>query len=313
MNLHNSTLLLGAHVSVSGGLDQSIYRGESIGCTAIQIFTKSNRQWHSKNITDEQANIFKETLKKSSIKEVVVHASYLINIGAANKEINDKSFESLKEELERCEKLGLKYLVLHPGNYQKNSEIDCLKKIAENLNNIFIQVPGNTTILLENMAGMGTSIGYKFENLANIIAQIKDKKRIGICFDTCHAFAAGYNFNNRSAYDSLWNEIKSILDLKLIKVMHINDSKNEIGSRLDRHEFIGKGKIGINSFELLFNDERFFDIPKILETPVDTLEDYKKDLQLIVNLLEDKNKYLIKNNLLEQYLIKKGIDDSIPF
>ena len=303
MKKRDEILLLGAHMSIADGIEKSITRGESIGCTAIQIFTKSNRQWSAKEITDESAKLFKETYNNSSIKSVIVHASYLINIGSESEITNKKSIKALSEELDRCEILDLPYLVLHPGSRQNTKEEDCLNRIANGINEIFSQDTGKTTLLLENMAGMGTSVGHKFEQLAKIYEQIEQKKRIGICFDTCHAFAAGYDFRIKKGYEDMWKEFDDILGLKLLKAMHINDCTKECGSKVDRHAHIGKGQINTEAFKLLFNDERFLDIPKVLETPIKKeIEEYIPDLKVIVNLLTQNNKKLVKNTRLEEYL-----------
>lgn len=304
MQKNNKILLLGAHMSISEGIEKSIIRGESIGCTAIQIFTKSNRQWHSKEITDESAQIFKTTYKNSSIKSIIVHASYLINLGSESQLINQKSIKALSQELERCKKLDLPYLVLHPGSRQNTSEKDSLKKIAEGINEIFSQDNGNTMILLENMAGMGTSIGHTFDQLAEIYQQIENKKRIGICIDTCHAFASGYDIRLEKDYNNMWNVFNDRLGFKLLKAIHINDSLKGCGSKIDRHAHIGKGQIGTDSFKLLFNDDRFFDVPKILETPIKNgMEDFVQDIKTIIGLLNKKNKIFVNNTGLEKYLI----------
>lgn len=295
-------LLFGAHMSITGGLEKCFERGESIGCTAIQIFTKSNRSWHAKEITDNDASLFIETSKQSSIKSVVVHASYLINLGSENKITNDKSVYALIEEVKRCQKLGLRYLILHPGAKQGSTENECLNIISKNINHVFSETSDQVMILLENTAGMGSSVGYTFEQLAQIIDGVKNKKRIGICFDTCHAFAAGYDFSAESGYKKMWEEFDAILGINNLKAMHINDSKKECGSKVDRHEHIEKGKIGKEAFKLLFNDEKFLNIPKILETPIEIMEDFIPDMKRIIDLIEPKNQKMVLNTNLEQYL-----------
>ena len=303
MQKNNKTLLLGAHMSIAGGIEKSITRGESIGCTAIQIFTKSNRQWHSKEITDENAQIFKATYKNSSIKSIIVHASYLINLGSESQLINQKSIKALLRELDNCKKLDLPYLVLHPGNRQNTPEKDSLKKIADSINEVFSLDNGNTMILLENMAGMGTSVGHTFDQLAEIYQQIENKKRAGICIDTCHAFASGYDIRSEKDYNNMWNSFNDCLGFELLKAIHINDSLKGCGSKVDRHAHIGKGQIGADAFEMLFNDNRFLDVPKILETPIKNgIEDFVQDIKTIVNLLDQKNKIFVSNTGLEKYL-----------
>lgn len=293
---NESRLLLGAHISVAGGLEKSIERGESIGCTTIQIFTKSNRQWSAKPLTDEQIDLFKNSVKNSSIDPIITHACYLINLAATNKEFYLKSIESLELDLSRCEQLEIPYLVLHPGSGGKQGADDGLDKIIKGLNTALHKVPGKTMVLLETMAGQGSSLCATFEQLHHIRSNIDDKKRIGICVDTCHIFAAGYDFRTEAAYEKLWKEFDDIIGLNHLKLFHLNDSKKDIGSRVDRHEHIGKGKIGLHAFAMLMNDARFFDIPKIVETPKgeDPLKDDKHNIDTLKHVLTSKTKKLLK-------------------
>ncbi len=298
----NQKLLLGAHMSIAGGFYKSILRGAEIGCTTIQIFTKSNRQWKAKTIEKEDVSEYLKTLKESNIFPVAAHASYLINLGSPNEDTNKKSLEALIIELERCEKLKIPYLVLHPGNGLSSTEKETINLIANNINTALKKVPGKVQLLLENMAGQGTGFGYKFEQLASVYKKIKLKSRFGICFDTCHAFAAGYDVRTKSSYEKTLKEFDKIIGLKLLKLIHINDSKKDLGSRVDRHEHIGKGKIGINGFKLLFNDQRFFNIPKILETPKESdLSEDIINLKTIVNLINKDHLKLIENLKLYEY------------
>jgi len=286
-------LLLGAHMSISGGLEKAIIRGESIGCTAIQIFTKNNRQWAAKTLTTTEIDLFKKTARKSSIKFIVAHATYLINLGASNKEIEKKSIEATKKELKRCATLNIPYLVLHPGSHIKTDEESCINQVSDNLNTILKTIPGKTMLLLETMPGQGTGICYRFEQIAQILKQSKFKKKLGVCFDTCHAFAAGYDFRTKTTYNRMWEDFDQTIGIKNLKVMHINDSKRPLGSRVDRHADIGKGELELNAFRLIFNDERFFDIPKILETPKETLEDDLKNMLTIKKLLLPKTRKIL--------------------
>ena len=294
-------LLLGAHMSISGGFDKAIVRGESIGCTTIQVFTKSNRQWYARPLTDEEIDIFKNTASQSSIKPVVAHASYLVNIGAADKLTHEKSTKSFTEELHRCQQLEIPYLVIHPGSCGKSSEKECLKKISDTLDETFTKLPGKTMVLLETMAGQGSNLGYQFEHLAELYQQSTHKKRVGICLDTCHIFAAGYKFDTQEHYENIWNQFDNIIGLNLLKVIHLNDSKKELGSRVDRHEDIGKGKIGLESFKMIMNDKRFFDIPKIIETPKEDLNDDLRNMKTLVQLISKENqKKLVINDMLKK-------------
>jgi len=285
------TLLLGGHMSIVGGLDKAIFRGEEIDCTAIQIFTKSNRQWGAKVLTDEDIKKFKSAWKNSfCVRSIVAHASYLINIGSPNKGTCKKSIESLVVELKRCERLGISYLVLHPGSHLGSGEEECLNRIAKGLDTVFKKVPGKSKILIETMAGQGTGVCYKFEQIGAIFKKIANKNRLGVCFDTCHVFAAGYDFRTKQGYQEVMEEFGRAIGLSKLKVFHINGSKKELGSRVDRHADVAKGKIGTEAFKLIFNDERFFDIPKILETPEGTLESYAKNMRYIRRLLTPETK-----------------------
>ncbi len=272
-------------MSISGGLHHAIERGESIGCTAIQIFTKSNRQWHAKPIDKEAIELFQKTWKQSSIQSIIVHATYLINIASHKTELEHKSIAALKEELERCDMLGLPYLVLHPGSYAGGHENEALERVTRNLDMIFESVESKTCILLETMAGQGTSLCYSFEQIATIINKSKHKHRLGVCFDTCHAFTSGYNFSTKKDYLDMWKKFDDLIGIHKLHAMHINDSKTACGSRVDRHADIGKGKIGLEAFKLLFNDKRFVHISKILETPYETIEDYKPNMEIIYSLI----------------------------
>lgn len=292
MKKTQSTLLLGAHMSIADGFEKAIEYGQSIDCTAIQIFTKSNRQWACKAITPQEAELFRTAVHKSSIsyKNIVVHATYLINIGSPDVDAQKKAIAALVVELERCETLGILYLVLHPGSHTGSGIEGCLERIAKNLDTALETFKGNTMVLLENMAGQGTVACATFEQLASIREKTHHKNKIGFCFDTCHAFAAGYDIRTQKTYDKVWEEYDAIIGLANLKVMHINDSKKELGSKVDRHAEIGDGNLGLEPFKLLFNDPRFFDIPKILETPNDSLADYAKNMHIIKGLLTKATK-----------------------
>ncbi len=293
MKTKKHSLLLGAHISIAGGLEKAFFRGQSIGCTTIQIFTKSNRQWQCKPLTKSEIELFKKTWEQSPIKSVVVHASYLINLGSSNPEVITKSTRALKEELLRCSQLGIPYLILHPGSHGTSPKKNSLLQVAKLLDEVFQAVPGNSMILLETMAGQGSNLGAEFEELAEIYKASANKKRIGICFDTCHTFAAGYNTQTKKTYEHTWQLFDTVLGFDLLKVIHVNDSKKELGSRVDRHEHIGKGKLGKEAFRLLFNDERFFTIPKILETPKEELAEDLKNMKEIVSLLDADTKNVL--------------------
>ena len=280
--------LLGAHLSIEGGLEKSVETAEKLGFQSVQIFTKSSRSWTAKKLTKEEIKKFRETVKNSSVKFVVVHSSYLINLASSKKTVETKSTKSLQLELERCEQLGIPYLVLHPGAHTGLGEEEGIKQIAKNLDKVLAAVPGKTMILLENMAGQGTTIGSTIAQLQKIRKLSKNKRRIGICLDTCHAYAAGYDISTKNGYESLLEEIEKKIGLKKLKVIHVNDSLEELGSKKDRHANIGKGKIPQKAFEMLMNDERLLAIPKILETPTTaTYRPYKNDVKKLKSMCKN--------------------------
>lgn len=285
MSDNKKNLLLGAHMSIAGGLELSYHRAEEIGCTAMQIFTKSNRQWRATNLTDETIRLFHATQHTSRIQETIAHASYLINLGTADQTIHTQSIQALKQELVRCYQLTIPYLVLHPGSRGITDEQSCLNRISDSLNFVLSSTPGTTRILLENMAGQGSSVCYSFDQLGYIIKKSEFPNRIGVCFDTCHAFAAGYAFSTSSQYTQMWQEFNELIGIHALYVIHVNDSKKENGSRVDRHEDIGKGKIGLKAFEFIMNDTALSGIPKILETPRATLEDYLSNMRILRDLV----------------------------
>lgn len=279
----NNTLLLGAHMSIAGGIENAYYRGASIDCTAIQFFTHSNRQWAMKKLTKDTILQVKKAQKETGIAHAVVHASYLINVASTSPETRQKSKNMLRMELEYCSLLGIKYLVLHPGSNPLLEE--GISLISQGLNELFDADQSNTVVLLENMAGQGNQIGSTFDQLAAIKSAVHNKKRIGFCIDTCHLWAAGYDFSNEKNYKQVWDEFDTILGLKHLKAIHINDSKQPCDSHVDRHENIGKGTIGLEGFTLLMNDSRLIAIPKLLETPGKELTDWDKNMTTLKNLL----------------------------
>ena len=287
-------LLLGAHMSIEGGLHKAIERGIQVGCTTLQIFTKSNRQWHAKAIDSKEVEKFKEAVAASGINPIVAHASYLINLASPEAATRKKSIAALKKELETCEQLEIPYLVLHPGSHVNQTTKEGIALISKGLDQALQESYSSTMIALETMAGQGSSLGSTFEELAEIYQLSDHKKRLGFCLDTCHIFAAGYDFSNQKAYEVLLTEFDKILGLQQLKVIHLNDSKKELGSRVDRHEGIGKGKIGEKAFSLLCNDPRFFDIPKILETPKTTLAEDAYNIKVVKELLNEETKNILK-------------------
>lgn len=284
-NFKNS--LLGAHMSISEGLDGALRRGESINCNTIQFFLSSNRQWLTKILDKEKIERYKNYKKGSSIKLVIAHAKYLINLGSPSNDIRTKSIDSLIHELINADLIDLPYLVMHPGASLGTDEATCITKIAQGIDEAFAQSKSKTILLLENTAGQASYIGYKFEQLAQIKMQSKASDQIGVCFDTCHAFAAGYTFNDQESYTALWQNFNDILGVPTLKALHLNDSKNKLGSKVDRHEDIGKGQIGLNGFSFIMNDSEFINLPKIIEMPKgdDELADDSRNLNVLRGLI----------------------------
>jgi len=279
--------ILGAHVSISGGVYKAPARGKEIGCDSIQIFTKNQRQWTAPPLSLKDAELFKEEMKKNAIQVAIGHSSYLINIGSPKDELRKKSIDSLVIELKRSEKLGLRALVFHPGSHLGIGETEGLKLIAESLNTVLSRVTlRNTMVLLETTAGQGTNLGYKFEHLADIIDMIEiQKNMVGVCFDTCHAFSAGYDIRTVDAYNKTMDLFDEIIGFDKLKAFHLNDSKFDLGSRKDRHEHIGKGFIGLEGFKAIVNDKRFKTLPMVLETPGGETG-YKENLKVLRSLIE---------------------------
>jgi len=260
--------LIGAHTSTGGGVHKAVERAEKLKFTAIQIFTKNNNRWNAKPLEEKEINKFKELLKESGIKFVLTHSSYLINLCSKNKYTLKRSREAFIDELERCELLGIPHLNFHPGSHGGQGEDEGIKTIAESLNICHDKTKDcKVTSMLEATAGQGTTLGYKFEQLQKIIELVENKKRMTVCIDTAHIFAAGYDIKDSRKYNEVIKDFDNIIGLDRLKCFHMNDSKKEFASRVDRHEHIGKGFIGKEGFANIMNDKRLLKIPKILETP----------------------------------------------
>ena len=260
---------IGAHVSIAGGVENAPLNAEKIGAKAFALFIKNQKQWKAKPFTDKNIDEFKENCKKFGYKpeNILPHDGYLINLGHPEREKLEKSGTAFLDEMQRCEQLGLKYLNFHPGSHLRQiSEQESLDLIAESIN-ISIAKTSFVIPVIENTAGQGSNIGYTFDHLAYIISRIENKDRIGVCIDTCHLFVSGYDFRTRKTYEDTFEEFDKIVGSNYLKGMHLNDSKKELGTRVDRHESIGKGFIGIETFRFIMNDDRFEEIPLILETP----------------------------------------------
>ncbi len=260
--------LFGAHMSTAGGVSKALERGQSIGCDTIQIFTRNNNRWASKPIPPEEAERFHEKVEETGIWPVFSHAAYLINLAGAKEELWEKSIAAFIDELERAELLGLMGVVLHPGSHMGEGEEQGIARIAAALDRCHEATEGFKTLtLLEITAGTGANLGYRFEQLADIRSRVKHPERVAFCFDTCHAFAAGYDFRTREGYEAMMEAWDRILGIERLKAFHMNDSKHPLGSRKDRHEHIGKGTIGLDGFRWIVNDPRFEQVPMVLETP----------------------------------------------
>jgi deoxyribonuclease-4 len=276
-----SNKFIGAHTSSSGGVFNAVTNAQEIGAKAFALFTKNQRQWVAKDLDTKTIDKFKKALEDSGIlpKHVLPHDSYLINLGHPEEEKRQKSLNAFIDEVQRCELLGLDRLNFHPGSHLKKiTEEECLDKIAESMN-ITLDKTTGVSLVLENTAGQGSNLGWKFEHLAYIIDKIEDKSRVGVCIDTCHMFTAGYDIRTKEVYDKTWDEFENIVGFKYLMGMHINDSKPPLGSHVDRHHSLGKGEIGLDAFRFIMNDDRMNDIPLILETIDSSI--WKEEIELL--------------------------------
>ncbi|MBN2213788.1 MAG: deoxyribonuclease IV [Bacteroidales bacterium] len=264
---------IGAHVSIAGGVEDAPVNAHKIGATAFGLFVRNQRQWVAKPLTSLNIDAFKENCENYgySAKHILPHDSYLINLGHPEKEGIEKSRSAFLDEMQRCEQLGLDRLNFHPGSHlNRISAEDCMKRIAESVNIILDKTRGVTAVL-ENTAGQGSNLGYTFEQLRFIIELVEDKTRVGVCIDTCHSFAAGYDIKTSEGFRQTFEEFDRIIGFDYLKGIHLNDAKKELGSRVDRHNSLGKGLLGIEAFSHFMNDARFDDLPMILETPDEDL------------------------------------------
>ncbi|MGB8318872.1 MAG: deoxyribonuclease IV [Ignavibacteriaceae bacterium] len=281
--------LIGAHTSTSGGVQNAVDLADKLNFSAMQIFSKNNNRWAAKPFTESIINEFKTKLTSSGIKFTVVHDSYLINLCSLSEELLEKSRTAFHDELTRCEQLGIPYLNFHPGAHGGAGENDGIKLIAESLNFVHeITKDFKTSSMLEVTAGQGSAVGYKFEQIKKIIDLVEQKERMSVCIDTAHIFAAGYDIRTPQAYEKTMKEFDDVIGLNKLKCFHMNDSKKELGSRVDRHEHIGKGFIGLDGFRNIMNDKKLERVPKILETPKgkEQLEDVE-NIQVLLSLVEE--------------------------
>jgi len=275
-------LLIGAHTSISGGVYNALRLGEELGATTIQMFTANQKQWVGRVIPAEDLNLWHEMLASSKIQKVMSHNSYLTNLGSPKEEILTKSLKAFEDEIKRCLQLHLTYLNFHPGAATGDSEENCLNRISQSLLKMapFLDNNPGLTLLLEATAGQGTCMGHRFEHLAHIITQVKETIPIGVCIDTCHIFAGGYDIRNKAAWDQTLGEFDRVVGLPYLYALHVNDSKHPLGSRRDRHESLGKGHIGLEGFKAMMQHPSLREIPKYLETPHgDTM--WKEEIALL--------------------------------
>jgi len=266
--MKKKTCLLGAHFSISGGLHEALLEAKKYGCNALQMFTKNSRSWKERTVSDEEIELFKKTRQKTGIKYIASHTSYLINLAAPDSEKHLLSCRALEQELIRSSALSIDFVVLHPGSLIGDGEKKGIDRISKSINGLFKRIPKiSTRLLLETTAGQGTGTGHTFEQLHEMIEKINRKDKTGVCLDTSHIFAAGYDIRNRVSYHKTIDEFNKIIGLERLFLIHLNDSKKCLGSHVDRHEHIGKGEIGIDAFRLIMNDRRLTAIPKIIETP----------------------------------------------
>jgi deoxyribonuclease-4 len=277
-------MLLGAHVSISGSIDKAVDRAVELGCTTFQIFTRNPRGWEAKPLTKKEVEEFRRKFEERGFKVAVAHMPYLPNISSPDKTAHKRSTKSLIQELRRSGELGLQYLVVHVGSHMGKGVEVGIRQAAEAVNMALSQVENDVMILLENMAGQRNSVGSTFENIRSILDLVKDGDRVGVCLDTCHAFAAGYDLRAREAIDETLKRFDEIIGLDKLKVIHVNDSKGDLGSGIDRHEHIGMGKIGERGFFELFHHPVIRPLPLILETPVDSRGNFATNMAKLKEL-----------------------------
>ncbi len=272
--------ILGAHMSIAGGYYKAVEAAAKAGCDCVQLFTKNNNQWRAKPISADDVTRFRGALAEYGITHPISHDSYLINLASPDNVLWKKSVDAFVVELLRAEQLGIKYVVTHPGAYTTSSESRGLKRVVKALNEVHRQAKGCTAqCLLETTAGQGSNLGWKFEHLATILDGVRNPELLGVCFDTCHVFAAGYAMDTEKNYKATIRQLSRTIGVQQVKAFHLNDSKSKFGTRVDRHAQIGKGEMGLMPFRLLLNDRRFAKVPKYLETPKG--EQNGKDLDVI--------------------------------
>ncbi len=275
----------GFHISIAGGFANVRARAEELNCDTIQLFTRSPRGWGASPLKDEDVGRFREGIRKSEISPVFAHAPYLPNLAATDSELKKRSITTIADDLKRCEILGIDFLVVHVGKAMGTDEKSALRRVAENINRIFRLVPNRVKILLENTAGMGSEIGYRFEQIAEIIEQVEDQDRIGVTLDTAHSFEAGYDWRTRPAIDETLRHFDRTIGFSRLYLIHLNDSKTPFNSRVDRHWHIGKGEIGLTGFREIVNHPLLWKLPGIMETPRTSIKDDLENMSTVRSLV----------------------------
>lgn len=270
--------LLGSHLSIAGGYYKAALKAAQLGMSTVQIFTKNNNRWEGKELVDEDCKLFRDAIKEHGLVKPCSHDSYLINLASPKTELWEKSVDALTIELERAEAFGLEGVVMHPGSFVEDTEQGGLKRIAKGIDEVHQRISGiRCKLWLETTAGQGTNLGHRFEHLAQILNDVKESERLGICVDTCHIFAAGYPLISQEDYDATFEEFDKVVGIDRICSFHINDSKKPLGSRVDRHDHIGEGELGLEPFRHLMNDSRFENLPMYLETKKEKRDDIEMD------------------------------------
>jgi deoxyribonuclease-4 len=273
-------------MSISGGIEKALLRGQEVGCDAIQIFTKNSNRWQAKPLTSSEITAFREACTTTEIAPVIAHSAYLINLAAPDEALYEKSMRAFLDELQRCAVLGIPYLVIHPGAHMGLGEEQGLKRVAAAISRVHRDTPTMPVMItLEVTAGQGSTLAYKFEHFATILEQVDEPDRLGFCLDTCHLLAAGYDFRTRQGYESMMDAWDDLIGIERLRVIHLNDSKKGLGSRVDRHEHIGQGHIGTQGFEFLLNDRRLAGLPMVLETPKEDDADVR-NLAMLRSLIQ---------------------------
>jgi deoxyribonuclease IV len=300
--------ILGAHLSIAGGYFKAADSAARLEMDTVQIFTKNNNQWQGKPLSPADIASFHESVQKHHLRLPISHSSYLINLASPDDVLRRKSIDAMVVELQRAAALGLEHVVLHPGSHTTASETEGLAHVAESLEEILAETRSLPTgILLENTAGQGSNLGWKFEHLGHLLSELRHPPRVGVCFDTCHAFAAGYRFSSAAEYRRMWEQFDDIVGMTHLQALHLNDSKRECGSRVDRHEHVGRGHLGLEAFWRIMRDPRLADLPMFLETPKGTedgMEHDTRNLMILRRLASSRSFSSISEQLISEGLVK---------